>query len=218
MVRFKSLLQESLSQGQLLGSPSQDTFIVSILPCHWVHSTHEGQKKLFEKWLAGTYTVTRLPGPEPSGLLYISSDGEWRPQSCLWMKSVIIMRLPELSEPPADAFPGVHLPRQLVEVSGSLLIWSWSDYAAQYQFNTFCSPHSGCSLTLTAPSRPRWTYLLYLDLGPLAFICTLLESLEEKKISRCSSWMSQIVFSLYGRGGWVPRSTRILYVNHSWSD
>lgn len=192
MVQSKSLLQEFLYQGQLPRSPSQDTFSWSpffLVTGPVLHT----RRKLFEKWLAGIYIMTKWPGSTHLQ----KKDGDSQPH--LWMNT-------EVSGPSADTCPGKHLPRWCVRISKSLLIWSWSDYVARYRFNTSCWSHPTCSLTVIAGGSPWCSYWLYLDLGPLAFICMLLDWVWKRKLNRCSSWVPDCFLILW-KGS--PGATRL---------
>ena len=134
MIPSESLSQESLSQGQLLRSPTQDTFMASVLPCLWTLWRPGVGDKTTEKWLVGTCTATQWPrggpSPETSNLLYTSSENDWILHPCLRKKSgLIFVLLPECSEPvqqtPARECTS---PDRLLWFL-SLLIWSLGDYA-----------------------------------------------------------------------------------------
>lgn len=114
----------------------------------------------------------------------------------------------EVNGPSADTCPGEHLPRRRVGVSKSLLIWSWSDYVARYPFNTSCWSHPTCLLTVIAGGSPWCSYWLYLDLGPLAFICMLLDWVWKRKLNRCSSWVPDCFLILW-KGS--PGATRLCF-------
>lgn len=138
-------------------------------------------------------------------------DGDSQPH--LWMNA-------EVSGPSADTCPGEHLHRRRVGVSKSLLIWSWSDYVAQYPFNTSYWSHPTCSLTVIAGGSPWCSYWLYLDLGPLVFICMLLDWVWKRKLNRCNSWVPDCFFILWKGSPGATSSVLLqdLYFNHSWAD